>query len=162
MKENNVDAKYGGYDGGLTDEYEDDVPKKRGRKKKSATAADKSHEQNDSVLVVSADNDELIDALINGEEVSSEELDNAFAQYSPGVDLCCDTTGTIGKLRTRLPKENSIAGIDANDEQTAARFVIKWCNRMMRKDDYTDDENDAFETMKELLARLGEDDEPML
>lgn len=147
-----VEDMYGGYDGGLSDTYEDDdlTPKKRGRKKKSES--EKKNKEMKTREVVSDENDGLIEALINGEEIDPSLLDEAFSQYVPEIDLTCDTTGTIGKLR------NSPVVVDDESnsgEQTAVGFVIKWCNRMMMKEDYSDSELEAFDVIKELLLHLG-------
>lgn len=149
------DSKLGVYDGGISDIYGDDTqPKRKGRKKKGAAAGEPSVRS-----AVPDENDELITALINNEEVDGDALDKAFSHYSPNVDLCCDTTGTINRLRTRLPQIDDVEADENDDGQTEAGFVIKWCNRMMKKEEYTEDEKNAFDTIRELIARLGMDEE---
>lgn len=145
------------YDGSFSDTYEENQPKKRGRKKK--TEKKENSKQKEEKLEVPDENEELIDALINDENADIDDgmLDDAFAQYSPGIDLACDTTGTINKLRTKLPR--NVTEVSNGNEQSASEFVIKWCNKMMQKDEYTDDERDAFDAIMELVARLGMENE---
>lgn len=146
-----TDQDFGGYDGGLTDDYEDETtPKKRGRKKGSSKKDNNKEESKKE----SDENDPIINALINGEEIDDELLDEAFGQYTPNIDLSCDTTGMINKLKNS-PISDADDKNDDNGEQTAVGFVIKWCNRMMLKDDYNETEMEALELMKDLLHHLG-------
>lgn len=143
---------FNGYDEGLTDIYSDDLlPKKRGRKKKSASSDSDKPKKKKVESQIDNENTELIDALINGDEIDEALLDEAFNQYSPKIDLVCDTTGTIGKLR-----DQSSSGIqDATVDDIQPSSVMKWCQAMLNKDTYSDEEMDAFEVIKELCVHIG-------
>lgn len=157
--------EYEGYDGGLTDSYEDDItPKKRGRKKKSASEkAEKTPkkrgrkskaevEETEQDEDMDFNDDALVEALINGDDVDPSILDEAFNQYSPKIDLTCDTTGTINKLRSEPPEK--LRDIE-EEEQSVVSYIQKWCNRMMQKDYYNDSELETFDMLKELLQHIG-------
>lgn len=125
------------YEAGI-DMYEDSPPKKRGRKKKDAEEK-KGKRHND-------ENDPYIESLINGEDVDSDILDGMFEKYSPKIDLSCDTTGMFNKLK------NSPEPLF--DDENASIGVIKWCNQMMSKENYTDNELAAFRVINELISHL--------
>lgn len=135
------------YDGGVRNPYEDGTPKKRGRKRKTEEEKQATSQKRKArAKKPEIDYTELVETLVNGGEVPDEMLDEAFEQLSTGIDLVCDTTNTITKLRKddKLKMEDPTIGI-----------VIKWCEKMSKKaGNYTDEELDALETIKELADHL--------
>lgn len=127
----------GCFDG--TDEFYEDVPKKRGRKKKDSSKKRTGKDHSD-------ENDKLIESIINGEDVDAEQMEKAFEKYSSKIDLSCDTTGVLPKLRT--------AEQPLTDDDNITGSVIKWCNQMMSKGTYTEDETAAFSVIMELVSHL--------
>lgn len=127
----------GCFDG--TDEFYEDVPKKRGRKKKDSSKKRTGKDHSD-------ENDKLIESIINGEDVDAEQMEKAFEKYSSKIDLSCDTTGVLPKLRT--------AEQPLTDDDNITGSVIKWCNQMMSKGTYTEGETAAFSVIMELVSHL--------
>lgn len=126
-------------DGCFDGEFYEEVPKRRGRKKKDSSQKRTGKEHND-------ENDKLIESIINGEDVDAEQMAKAFEKYSSKIDLSCDTTGVLPKLRTA---EQPLA-----DDDNITGNVIKWCNQMMSKGTYTEDETAAFSVIMELVSHL--------
>jgi ParB family chromosome partitioning protein len=132
-------------------------PQKRGRKKKEENEENKVNNmpknskksKNDEMTQEQKMNEQLIDALVKGEAIDESLLNQAFDSYSSNIDLTCDTTGQIGRLKK--PIENAHCD---DEEQSAVNFVMKWCNRMMRKYDYTDEEYEAIDAIKELISHI--------
>lgn len=145
-----------GFDGlndGFTETFDDEalLPKKRGRKKKSVSEKNEQKQKKKKVEAqIDNENSELIEALIKGDEIDDSLLDEVFEQYSPKIDLVCDTTGTINKLRN----SKDVPEMDDEEDMNIAS-IIKWCQLMMSKDTYTDEETEAFETIKELMVHIG-------
>ena len=109
---------------------------------------DKSIEEFDEEELIEEENFDDTDvgnAIINGDTVDPALLALAFNKYKPNIDLTCDTTGTIKKLKKLETIESS------DEEESSVNFVIKWCNRMMKKERFSEEEYEALDTIKELL-----------
>ena len=105
--------------------------------------------EEEEVIEQNFDDTDVVNAIINGENVDPEKLALAFNKYKPNIDLTCDTTGTIKKLRKLEVVESS-----DDEEESSVNFVIKWCNRMMKKESFSDEEYEALDSIKELLEYI--------
>lgn len=108
---------------------------------------DTAEEEKEEEPVVNED--DIINAIINGEDINPEALSKAFDKYKPNIDLTCDTTGTIKKLKKLEVVEHS-----DDEEESSVNFVIKWCNRMMKKESFSNEEYEALDSIKELLEYM--------
>lgn len=75
--------------------------------------------------------------------IDDDVLMDAFLAVEPEVDISLDSSGELGKLR----KEDAIRRSDST-----AKMVIEWCRMMQCIIDYTDAEERAIESIRELVG----------
>ena len=93
----------------------------------------------DEIPVIDNDNDDF-DAL------DLDALTRQFEDMSPDLDLDVDTTGEFKTLNIE----------DNNEQLKFLKRISSWCNKMKKKEEYTEEEFDVIENMKELIIHIEE------
>lgn len=92
-------------------------------------------------------------------QYGKEYADDQFMQLTGSSDISEIDQAFFGGKSNIDPQMDSVGGLNlrAGDSDTGdsdeklAKDVIRWCNRMLKKTDFTDLEEQVFEKMKEVL-----------
>lgn len=82
----------------------------------------------------------------NYPDMSPDDKMSLFDNYASGLSLSCDTTGEIRKMENENEEEYN----------NFVKKITRWTNKMKKKTEYTEEELEVIESLRELIIHVDE------